>query len=204
MSSSAERGGAGRRGILARILAAPVRATGVAASALALVVSGFTGGLEPAAAPGPPQQAAKATIEGKPWNVTVNGVGYTKDAKPLRPEKEGDHWIAVGATVEVTADETRNDIREALTLVGVPGLRNEKPSRVLLGRDETQAPELHPGLPEKLLFFWEIDPAAPQPVEANVQIWGKTQRASTLTGHRSWLDPEVKAHVIVPVQNLDQ
>ena len=209
--SSSAMGDGGGPGILNRIFRTPVRAVGVAASVLALVVSALTGGLEPAKAPGPPEIAAKAEFPGKPWNVTVSGAGYATKVEPLHPEKEGDHWIAVGATVEVTSDETRNDIIDALRLVDMPGLRNTKPklgyaepSTWILGRDGTELGSLHPGLPEKLLFFWEIDPKVSRPLQADVQIVGKTRRADTLNGHQAWLDDEVKAHVILPVQDLDK
>lgn len=203
VSSSAMGDGDGR-GILTRIFQTPVRAVGIAASAVALVVSALTGGLDRAKPPGPPEIAAKTKFEGRPWNVTVNGAGYATKADPLDPQKEGDHWIAVGATVEVTSDETRNDIIDALELTDIPGLRNKKPSIWILGRDSTQLGSLQPNMPEKLLFFWEIDPTVSRPLQADVQIIGKTLRADSLTGHQNWLDDEVKAHVILPVQDLDK
>jgi hypothetical protein len=181
-----------------------LRVAGVAASLLALVVSGFTGGLEPAAPPGPPLVEQRAVNEGLPWNVTVTGAGYASNADPLRPEKAGDHWVAVGVTIEITSDETRSDLRDAVRLVGIPGLREKRPSNVLLARDDTQSPELHPGLPEKLTFFWELAGDAAIPVEADVQIVGKTLRKDSLTGHANWLDDAVRAHVVLPIQNLDQ
>jgi hypothetical protein len=211
VSSSAMGDGGGGPGILNRIFRTPVRAVGVAASVVALVVSALTGGLEPAKPPGPPEIAAKTKFAGKPWNVTVNGAGYATKVDSLHPEKEGDHWIAVGATVEITAAETRTDIIDALRLVDIPGLRKTKPelgyaepSTWVLGRDGKELGSLQPGLPEKLLFFWEIDPTVSRPVQADVQIVGKTLRADSLTGHQNWLDDEVKAHVVLPIQDLDK
>jgi hypothetical protein len=204
VSSSAEGDSAASGGILSRIFRTPVRAAGIAASAVALVVSGLTGGLDPARPPGPPEVPAKTMFANQPWNVTVTGAGYASKADPVRPKNEGDHFIVVGATLEVTADQTRNDMLDALELVGIPGLRAKQPSTWVLGRDGTELGKLQPNLPEKVLFFWEIDPKVARPVQADVQIIGKTLRPDTLAGHQSWLDDEVKAHVIVPIQDLDK
>jgi hypothetical protein len=204
VSRSAARRSAGSGGILIKIVQAPVRALGVLTSAIALLVSGLAGGLEPAAPPGPPPVDPKTVSEGLPWNVTVDGAGYAESVEPLRPTKDGDHWIVVAATVEVTADESRLDVTDALNLVGIPGLRNEKgkPSRVLLSRDNSTDVVLHPGLPEKLLFFWELAGDAQIPVKADVQIISKTLRPDSLSGHKNWLDDEARARVILPVKRI--
>jgi hypothetical protein len=138
----------------------------------------------------------------------VTGMRVVGELEPLRLEDPGNRWVAVLATVEVTADTSRNDLNDVVRIPGIAGLladnpqRRGRPDHVYLLRDASNGPYLHPGLPEKLGFFWEQRASAPVPTTGTVEIWGKTLRANSLTGHREWLDPQVRAVVSdVPVQD---
>lgn len=174
---------------------------GIGAGALALAVSGLFGGLNKVEPDGLPTIALGTADNGAPWNVTVVSVEYTKDASPLKLQKPGDRWLVIRATVEVTAKESRSDIRDVLRLRDVTGLIGKgdetgtRPDLVYLRGDISHVQKLHPNLPEDLLFFWEQAGDVEPPRELEIAIIGKTHRVATLTGHREWLDPEPRALV---------
>lgn len=195
--------------MIARVLQMPPSRLSVGVAALALALSGLFGGLARVDDPALPTIALNAVDRGVPWNVTVTGMRVLDDLPPLRLKNPGDRWVAVLATVEVTADESRNDMVDVVRVPGVAGLlaaeddlAKGRPDLVYLLRDDVESPYLNPGLPEKLAFFWEQRASAPAPTTATVEIWGKTLREDSLTGHQAWLDPEVRAVVTdVPVQD---
>jgi hypothetical protein len=187
----------------------PASRLSVGVAAVALAVSGLFGGLARVDDPALPQVALNAVDKGEPWNVTVTGMRVLADLPPLDLKDPGDRWVAVLATVEVTADDSRNDLLDVVRIPGVDGLlaaedrlAKGKPDYVYLLRDTVNLPYLNPGMPEKLAFFWEQRPSAAVPKTATVEIWGKTLREDSLSGHQSWLDPQVRSVVTgVPVQD---
>lgn len=204
MSSS---GGGGTRTLFARVAGMPLRRLSVALGVVALAISGLFGGLDPVDA-GMPTVALNVVNRGVPWNVTVTGMRVVGELEPLQLKDPGNHWIAVLATVEVTADESRSDLQDAVRIPEVDGLLADNPQRkgrpdyVYLVRDAVNGPYLHPGLPDKLAFIWEQRATATVPTTATVEIWGKTRRADSLTGHQEWLDAGARAVVPdVPVQD---
>jgi hypothetical protein len=192
-----DRGGAG---VGSRLSALPPRWLAAGGAVVVLAISGLFGGLDRVDAGGVPTVAVGAVDRGEPWNVTVTGVRLLADQPPLHASRPGDRWLAVVATVEVTADGSRGDVADILRVSGAQGLRDEAPETVLLVRDYTPA-QLHPGLPEKVAFFWEQAPDAPVPTQVTVGIVGKTHRIDTLTGAREWLEAAVRAKVRAPVED---
>jgi hypothetical protein len=184
-----------------QIVQKPLRSLGVGAGVLALAASGLFGGLQEARGPAVPVVAADTVDRGLPWNVTVHDAQLVSELPPLKPDKEGDHWLAVRATVEITADATRTDIGEALRLPSVTGLRTERPDSMYLLRDDTIVGGLHPGMPEKVAFLWQRAGGAPAPAELEIEIIGKTLRHDSLTGHLSWLDHEPRTLVRVALRD---
>jgi hypothetical protein len=183
----------------ARLAGMPLRRLGLGVVALALAASGLFGGLEQVKDPVLPAIAPGQLNKGKPWNVTVSAVRVIDEAPP-RLRRPGDRWLAVRATVEVTADDSRRDLEDVLQLAGVEGLLDKRPTVYLL-RDNANLRLLHPGLPEELVFFWEQAAGAPVPAAIDVQIHGKKQRADSLTGHKDWLDRKPRARVRMPVED---
>jgi hypothetical protein len=207
VSSSNGGQAAGSRRLIARVLGMPLSRLSAAVGVVALAASGLFGGLDPVDR-GMPTVAVNAVNRGQPWNVTVTGMRVVGELEPLRLKNPGDHWIAVLATVEVTADESRSDLEDVVRIPEVEGLladddrRKGRPDYVYLVRDAVNGPYLHPGLPEKLAFIWEQRASAAVPTTATVEIWGKTRRADSLTGHHEWLDAGARAVVAgVPVQD---
>jgi hypothetical protein len=188
----------------------PLSRLGAGAGVIALATSGLFGGLDQVEAEKTPTVAVNAVNKGVPWNVTVYGMRVVDKLEPLRLENPGDRWIAVLAIVEVTADESRNDLDDAIRIPGVPGLlAAKKPGsvkgeadQVALLRDDTVGPTLNPGMPEKIAYIWEQDGSAEVPAKATVTIRGKTLRKDSLTGHEEWLDTATRATVPdVPVED---
>jgi hypothetical protein len=178
---------------------------------LLVAVVGLAGGLDRV----PPRQlpvvAEDQLNPGEPWNVTVEAAVLAVDLEPAFLQEEG-YWLAVIADVEVNADETRSDLYEILYVTDVEGLAREHQASgiypgaiqaddIRLVRDGTAAASLHPGLPERLAFLWELAADTPPPAEVHVEIVGKTYRTSSLTGAMEWLDEAPRAQLTVPVED---
>ena len=155
-----------------------------------------------------PRIALGQQNDGLPWNVTVTGARLLDDQPPLHASVAGNRWVVVLATVEVTSDESRYDIADALRISGVEGLVEPisiglspgiAPATVLVVSDLTDLGYLHPGLPENVAFAWEQSSTVPVPTQLQVTIFGKTVRRDTITGFKSWLDPTARGVVTVPV-----
>lgn len=199
MTSTNRRGGGN---LARRLLAIPLRWLGLSTGAAALAVSGFFGGLAPTDQPKVPALTVDAANEGKPWTVTVTGARVVDELEPLRLRAKGDRWVVVLAIIDITADESRSDIRDAVRIADVGGLTTEEPAHVYLLRDDKEVGLLHPGLPEKVAFFWEQAGDAAIPTEVRVRILGKTQRPDSFSGRLSWRDPEVRAEGMIEVRDV--
>jgi len=191
-----------RRAMRGALGETPVRRVGIGTAGLALVVSGLFGGLRAVGGPEVPVLAPGTSDGGQPWAVSVIKARLASDLPGLALQNKADSWLVVVATVEVTSDESRNDMREILRLSGVPGLLDEVPAYVALARDGTLVGYLNPGMPERVGFFWEHAVGSPLPKLLDVQIYGKTQRKDSLNGHLDWLDPAKQAIVRVPIEDV--
>jgi hypothetical protein len=197
--------GAGPKGLVARIVAVPLRWLGLSTGAAALAASGLFGGLEPIEKPEIPPATLNQLNQGEPWNVTVTGGRLAGKLPGVSMEDDNNRWVAVLATVEVTAPESLGFPSEIIEISGVEGLLKPKdPQHVVVMRDSTFVDKLHPGMPEKLAFLWEQSSTAPVPTEMRVTINKKTYRANTLTQHMDWLDLEPRAELTVPIEDRRQ
>lgn len=192
------------RQLVSRVLEKPLSRLGAVAGVIALATSGLFGGLDKVDQPGAPTVAVNAVNAGEPWTVTVTGARLLDDLPPLRLTNPGDRWLAIVATVEVTAAESRDDLRDAVRLPGVDGLLKEKAEYVYLVRDSTSGPYLNPGMPEKIAFVWEQKASAAVPTEVTAEIWGKTHRPSSLTGTMEWFDDDAPRAEVPKVPVTDR
>jgi hypothetical protein len=189
---------------------------GVCGAVLAVAVAGLAGGLDEAPEVGVPEAGVDETVGAEPWNVTVIDAALFADLSPARLLDEENHWLVVLAEVEVIADQTRGDIKSALTVTGIDGIVDEfdppdqppQPDQIWMTRDTTEVESLHPGLPERLLFLWERSSEAAPPAEIQVVVSGMTFRKSGVARydqlygeHYEWLDREPKAQVTVPLKD---
>jgi hypothetical protein len=181
---------------------------------LLVAVAGLAGLLDEAPPEPLPAAAVEEVSQGQPWNVTVISAGLFTDLSPAVLEDDSHHWLAVVAVVEVTALESRTDLRDVLYVTGIDGLGGGQfPSRIIgiggavaaddvrIARDGSVAISLHPGLAERVGFLWERSGDAPPPAEIEVRIVGKTHRESSLTSTMEWLDPTPRARVTVPLED---
>ena len=200
----------GLGGVSNRLLNVPIRWMGAGLGVVALGVAGMFHGLQPSTKPDLPEVKPGVVNKGGPWNVTVNTAKVASDLSPLKPTKDGDRWFIVIATIEITADESRNDVGDAIQVKGVTGLDHVKPDYVLLARDATNVSWLGPGLPERIGFVWEQAGSAALPKTVDVGIIGMTYREDSLSktatakGDMIWTDDAVRAHVVVPVVDARQ
>lgn len=198
-----------RRAIRRRLLLIGV---GACALVLATGVTGLAGGLDRVPGDELPVVAEDERFEGEPWNVTVDGAVLAADLEPAVLLEDG-YWLAVVADVELTADESWTfGLTEVMYVTGLDGVAREQresilypgaifPDDVRLVRDGSAAAALHPGLPERLAFLWELTIDTPPPTEIHVEIIGMTYRESTLTGYLEWLDGEPRAQLDLPVED---
>jgi hypothetical protein len=150
----------------------------------------------------PAQIGLNEANDGLPWKITVTGGRLVDDQPPLVANVPGDRWIIILATVEITADKSRDDLSDALRISGAEGVVkevNDAPTVVALLSDFTNVPYLQPGLAEQLAFGWQQAPSAPVPTHVQVTIIGKTYRRSALTQTMEWLDDAPRAVVDVPI-----
>lgn len=185
-----------------RVLDTPVRSVVIGVVVLVLALSGLFGGLDAVTSDRGALPVARIGVAqaGAPWTVTVIRSAIFDDLPPLRLENDGDLWLQVLATIEVTDRESRNDMREIFTL-DVAGLLNKEPTTMYLARDATLVDYLHPGMPERIGFFWELSGGAPVPTELHVIVNGKTERIDSLTGSLEWLDRGPRSELRVPVKD---
>lgn len=183
---------------------------GACALAVAVSVVGLLGGFD-RVANDLPVVAVDQPNRGQPWNVTVDGAALAADLEPAVLQEEG-YWLAVIAEVEITADESRGDVDEVLCARDVEGLAREPAESsacpdavpaddIRLVRDGSAADTLHPGLPERVAFLWELTGDTPPPAGVQVEIVGKTYKESSLTGRMEWLDVAPRAQLTVPVDD---
>src|SRR5262245_54715729 len=139
----------GVRGLAQRVRALRPRHVAIGVGALVLAVSGIFGGLERMKGQRLYTVAAGVVHRAKPWDVAVTRA-MVLDQAPVRLRNARDRWIAVGARVEITSDESRRDVADILQVVGVDGLLDKRPADVYLVRDKASTNLLHPGLAEDL------------------------------------------------------
>jgi hypothetical protein len=184
---------------------------GVCLLVIVVSVVGLAGGLDRVPAGEPPVVAPDELNAGEPWNVTVDAAALAADLEPAVLQEDG-YWLAVIADVEITADESRRDVDEILCVRDVAGLAREPfesiacpdalpADDIRLLRDGSTVGALHPGLPERVAFLWELAADAEPPAEVQVEIIGKTQRRDSLTGRLQWLDEAPRARLTVPVED---
>jgi hypothetical protein len=197
--------GASPQGLVARIVAIPLRWLGLSTGAAALAASSLFGGLEPIEKPEIPPAALNELNKGEPWNVTVTGGRLVGELPGFSLKNDANRWVAVLATVEVTAPESLRDMTEIVEISGVEGLLEPKdPAHVVVIKDGSSVRHLHPRMPEKLAFLWEQSSTAPVPTEMRVTINKKTYRVNTLDRHMHWLDLEPRAELTVPIEDRRQ
>ena len=71
-------------------------------------------------------------------------------------------------------------------------------------RDGSGAYHLHPGLPERVVYAWELSPGADPPAEVRVILHGATWRkfiGFAFMNEYQWHDHGPRAEAVVPVED---
>jgi hypothetical protein len=189
------------RGLALRVVDAPLRYQIIGIAGALVAASGLVGGLDGVSPPPKePTIEVGTALPAGPWTVTVTGARLLGDSPPLKLEHPGDHWVVVLATVEITADKSHNDIADIIRL-REGTLAGTRPDHIYLVRDTKPVQYLHPGLPERVAFIWELAAGATVPTALEVLVYGETWRIDSLTDRFEWLDLEPHARLTVPVED---
>jgi hypothetical protein len=71
---------------------------------------------------------------------------------------------------------------------------------IVLMRDSTLSPELHPGMPERMAYIWEMPPGAVSPTSFDLTVIGKTyKQRDNLYGLPGWFNPTPIGTLALPV-----
>ncbi|WP_162907177.1 hypothetical protein [Allorhizocola rhizosphaerae] len=173
--------------------------------AIVLAVSGVFGGWEKAE--GPPPTGPGVAIDGGTWTVTLHDARLVGELGPMKLPRKENHWLAVVATIEVKTDETR-PISGVIQLPETAGIDNDEDGLtsardVMLMRDATIISQLHPGMPEKVVFFWEREKNSPVPSELRLVVTAWEYRENSLTQGNEWF-PNEDAYTVASVPVLDK
>jgi hypothetical protein len=187
-----------------RLLDAPLRWLAIAAGAVALAVSGLFGGFHKTSQPLNvlPSVAPSVANVGSGVTITVSSVVVTDDIPPLKLANDGDRWVIVVATVEVTAKESLPVI-DSVRIRGPEGIKKETADQVRLVSDASDVLNLNPNLPSRLGYFWEQDGKAPAPTKVDVGLFGQSFIHQQNDNHyTAWVaDASPRAHVLMTPQD---
>jgi hypothetical protein len=170
--------------------------------ALLLIAAGVVGALGGfARAPAKdavPSAAIDQTIDAGAWQVTIHSAAVGTDLHGNKAA-DGTYLIEVEATVLITDYRTREAF-EALTLDGVTGVRTKTPDPMSV-RDNRLTLWLHPGLPERIAFGWEVASTTPVPKQVRVVVVGEHEHQTSFffLGGRGVPDRAPAATVTVAV-----
>src|SRR5690606_6710115 len=175
-----------------RRIAICLRIVVVALVGIAVGVTSVTGGLATAPSTGKelPVAAVGEPVDTGPYRVTVERAAIFTKFGATEPDAPGGSLLAVMATVEVTAERSRSLTniggRAVVDAGGLSGVTEAAPHRILYLRDGASVGSLQPGLPERVVFIWEIKPDAVVPAEIEVELRGATYRRTNFVFLNEW------------------
>jgi hypothetical protein len=170
-------------------------------------VLGVTGGLRAAPTPPPPRLptvAVNEAIDAGPWKLSVTNAAAVTELGPYKPKTEGDWLLAVAVRIEITGPDSESGalLDDVATLPDFAGLVEAEPMAVALVRDASRLEYVHPGLPERVAFIFQVKAGTPVPADVLVALRGWTAAASFQhRGRLEWRDEGERARVTVPVAN---
>jgi hypothetical protein len=178
-------------------------------AAIGLGVLGFTGGLDqvpPPVAASTQTVRADQTVEAGPWRATVNQAVASGDiTDQYRASTKGNWLLLIAIKLDLTNygpdSLASSHFREAVTVRDLPGLVNPEPKYMLLTRDATVFEFLNPGLPEQVLFVFEVAQSTPVPRQVTVVLRGHDVSWSWTYQRLEWSELTPKALVSMDVSN---
>jgi len=71
---------------------------------------------------------------------------------------------------------------------------------IVLTRDSTMSPELHPGMPERMAYIWQLPDGAAAPASSGLTVIRKTYKPrDNLYGLPGWFNPTPAGMLAIPV-----
>lgn len=143
--------------------------------------------------------APDKAVETGQWVVTPRRAyvaGKRVYGVPLKP---GDGALVVEMELE---NRTAQSSKDYFRLVRPPtSIRTPDPQPfVVLTRDDTMSPELHPGLPERMAFVWTMPGGTPPPKEVALALTTQTYKPrDNLHGTPGWFNERELGTVTLPV-----
>jgi hypothetical protein len=172
-------------------------------------VLGLTGGLDrvpPPAAASTPTALADQTVDAGPWRATVTKAVASGDiSDQYRASKKGNWLLLIAIKLDLTNYSpdslASSHFFEAVTVRDLPGLVNPEPKYMLLTRDATVFEFLNPGLPEQVLFVFEVAQSTPVPKQVTVVLRGHDVSWSWTYQRLEWSQLTPKVLVSMDVSN---
>jgi hypothetical protein len=149
--------------------------------------------------------AVGETVDTGPFRMSVDAAAVFDEYGKLRPFGDDNGSILViKLTMENLTDVSIGTSLYAVSIEGFTGLSKPDSIQTVLERDGSAAHYLHPGLPERVVYAWELNPGADPPTEVKVILHGATWRnfiGFAFMNEPQWLDHGPRAEVSVPVED---
>jgi hypothetical protein len=161
-----------------------------AGTAAAILVAGLLGAFAALPAPPVPDLPADQPIDAGQWRVLPIRAYFSANGPygaPLKPEQQA-LVLEVGMTNR-TAESTKDYFDVFALAAGAAS--NEQPF-VVLARDSTLSPDLHPGMPERMAYVWALARDASIPARISLSVTAKIFKPrDNLYGTPGWFNPHV-------------
>ncbi|RWM13655.1 MAG: hypothetical protein EOR72_18170 [Mesorhizobium sp.] len=183
-------------GARSRLKAWAVAGIGTAvAIAVAVVLGAFGARHEPLPVLAPASQIDTGEWLLRPLKAYVTAGKYTY-GMPLKPG--GKALVLEVEMTNRTAKSTKDyfDVLQASPATVDPAT---KPF-IVLTRDSTMSPELHPGMPERMAYVWQLPNGAAAPASFDLTVIRKTYKPrDNLYGLPGWFNPMPAGTLTLPI-----
>jgi hypothetical protein len=172
--------------------------TGIGTAA-AIAVAGVLGAFEarharlPALAPADPIQTGEWLLQ--PVKAYVSGEKYIYGT--LR--KPGRKALVFELDMTNRTAKSTKDYFELLR-AGQPTVDPAATPFIVLTRDSSLSPELHPGMPERMAYIWELPEGAAVPAGLDLTVMSKIyKQRDNLYGLPGWFNPSPVGTLTMPI-----
>jgi hypothetical protein len=149
--------------------------------------------------------AVGETVNTGPFRMSVDAAAVFNEYAKLRPfEDDNGSILVVKLTMENLTDASIGTSLYAVSIEGFAGLRAPEAIQIVLDRDGSPAHYLHPALPERVVYAWELNPGTDPPAEVKVILHGATWRnfqGFAFLNEPQWMDHGPRAEAVVPVED---
>lgn len=157
-----------------------------------------------------PVVAAGETVHAEPFDVKFLKAFHAVEAKPAFLPKPGKRWLLITLAATNTTQQSVSPslLTKSLSLKadGIASEFGSTPIDPALYRLPDGLPQssFQPDLTQKVVVAWQQNDSEPLPKELTVTLSENSYRESSLTGEKSWFDPEEKISATLTVEELKQ